>query len=193
MKLMLNLKSFMLLSTFALSSQIYAESTHWSIDSAKSNLTFTATQNNAPVSGQFKKVEGKIDFDPKQLDQSKVNLSVDMNSITLAFKELEEVLKTSDWFDTKAYPKATFKSTQIKKSENNNYQAMGELQLKNKTIPLTILFDIPDYSQNAFHAKGSTEIKRTAFGIGQGEWSDTTDVKDNVKVDFNLALTPEKH
>ena len=37
-------------------------------------------------------------------------------------------------------------------------------------------------------ATGSFAIKRTAFGIGSGEWADTSLVGDEVKVRFKLAF-----
>ena len=34
---------------------------------------------------------------------------------------------------------------------------------------------------------GSTTIKRTAFSVGQGEWSDTNAVKDDVQINFTVS------
>ena len=98
------------------------------------------------------------------------------------------LLKTSDWFNVKLFPKATFKSREFKKLGENNYQASGDLSIRDKTVSLTIQFDLQDYHPDKFIAKGKTSIKRTAFGIGQGDWADTNEIKDDVKVDFNLQL-----
>ena len=38
-------------------------------------------------------------------------------------------------------------------------------------------------------ASGSFTIKRLEFKIGDGEWSDTSIVADDVQVSFKLALT----
>jgi polyisoprenoid-binding protein YceI len=35
--------------------------------------------------------------------------------------------------------------------------------------------------------KGKTTIKRSLFGVGQGDWSKTDAVKDDVLVEFVLA------
>jgi polyisoprenoid-binding protein YceI len=39
-------------------------------------------------------------------------------------------------------------------------------------------------SNDKVKVKGSLIIKRTVFGVGQGEWASTKEVKDDVVVDF---------
>ena len=35
--------------------------------------------------------------------------------------------------------------------------------------------------------EGSTVIKRSAFGVGQGEWASTDQIKDDVTVNFKVS------
>src|ERR1700753_3036815 len=73
----------------------------WKIVPNASSLTFTATQNDAPVTGQFKTFTGDINFDPKLLSANNVKMVIDMNSITDPYNQLSDTLKESDWFDVK--------------------------------------------------------------------------------------------
>lgn len=164
-----------------------ASTPHWDIVPKDSSIIFTATQNGSPVAGQFKNFTGDIDFDPAVLGSSNIQITVEMTSLSTSYKEVETTLKTPEWFNTKLFPKAIFKASQFKKTGNNTYQADGTLTIRDKTIPIVLNFTLDEYTQTKAHATGGTVLKRTAFGIGTGEWSKTDEVKDDVKVDFTLS------
>ncbi|HAU0201934.1 TPA: YceI family protein [Legionella pneumophila] len=159
----------------------------WEIVPAESQLTFTATQNGAPVKGEFKTFTGTILVDPNDLKNSSIDIIVDINSLTASYAELKTTLVTSDWFDAKLFPKAEFKSTQIEKTGDKSYQAKGTLTIRDKSqhIVLTFTGDEPNPSKGM--VVGSTVIKRTQFGVGQGEWSSTNEIKDDVTVNFKVV------
>ena len=165
----------------------FANATHWQIVPAESSLQFTATQNNSPVKGQFKKFSGDIQFDPNQLTTSQVKIIIDINSVSASYKELVDTLKTPDWFDIKLFPNAEFKATQFKKIDDKSYQADGNLTIRDKTIPTTLTFTLDEYTPTKAHVSGKTLLKRSDFGIGRGEWAKTDDVKDEVTVTFTLS------
>jgi len=179
-------KSLILLFATLIPIAAIADVPNWQIMPEKSMITFTAIQNNAPVSGSFASFTGDIQFDPNQLSASKVSIVVDMNSVTASYADVVTNLKTPDWFDVKLFPRAVFTATKFTKTGNNSYQADGTLTIKGKTVPIVLSFVMEEYSQTQAKAKGSTTIKRTAFGIGQGEWAKTDAVKDEVKVEFKL-------
>lgn len=159
----------------------------WQIVPNESSLAFTATQNGAPVTGQFKTFTGVINFDPNQLSASNVEIVVDVGSISDAYNQLSDTLKAPEWFNIKIFPKAIFKSSEFVKMGDKTYQAKGTLTIRDKTLPVTLIFTQEEYTPTKARMKGSTTIKRTEFGVGQGEWADTTTVKDDVKIDFTIT------
>lgn len=159
----------------------------WQIVPDQSKLTFTATQNNAPVTGQFKKFTGEIHFDPDQLDASTVKITVDTTSISDPYNQLSETLSGPDWFNVKIYPQAIFTASKFVKTGDKTYQANGTLSIRDKTLPIVLNFTQEEYTPTEARIKGNTTIKRTAFGIGQGEWADTKTVKDEVQIDFEVT------
>jgi polyisoprenoid-binding protein YceI len=163
----------------------------WTIVPGESSIKFTAIQNNAPVSGEFKKFTGKINVDPEQLSASNVKIIVDVSSVSDPYNQLSDTLKSEDWFNVKSYPQAVFKSTKFSKTGDKTYKANGTLTLRNKTLPIDLTFTQEEYTLNKGRVKGSTTIKRSAFGVGQGEWSDTKTIKDDVRIDF--IITAVKH
>lgn len=161
----------------------------WQILSGESSLSFTATQNGAPVSGKFKTFTGVINFDPDQLSASSVVITIDMNSVTDPYAQLSDTLKTPDWFNVKLFPDATFKCNNFVKTGDKTYQAKGTLTIRDKTAPVMLNFTQEAYTPTMARIKGSTTFKRTTFGVGQGEWADTSTVKDDVTVDFTISAT----
>jgi polyisoprenoid-binding protein YceI len=174
---------------FALLAPMFAHAAvpTWQIVPAESSLTFTATQNGAPVTGKFKKFTGEINFDPDQLSASNVNIVVDVGSIADPYNQLADTLKSADWFDTKRFPQVVFTAHEFTKMSDKTYQAKGTLSIRDKTLPVILNFTQEEYSSTKARVSGKTTIKRTAFGVGQGEWADTNAVKDDVRVDFVLT------
>src|SRR5271155_3612871 len=76
----------------------------WKIVPNQSSITFTATQNDAPVTGSFKAFSGEINFAPDQLKASNVQIVVDMGSATASYGQVTDTLKTPDWFNVKVFP-----------------------------------------------------------------------------------------
>jgi polyisoprenoid-binding protein YceI len=159
----------------------------WQIVPEASSLSFTATQNGAPVTGQFKKFTGEINFDPANLSENNVKIIVDLASITDAYNQLSDTLKTPDWFNTNIFPQAIFQSSHFVKTGNKTYQSTGTLTIRDKTLPVTLTFTQQEYTPAKAVIKGNTTIKRTAFGVGQGEWADTNTIKDDVQVSFTVT------
>lgn len=167
----------------------FAEVPSWKIIPNESTLTFTATQNGAPVTGTFTNFSGNINFDPAQLDKSNMKIVVNVGSISDPYNVLSDTLKSAAWFNTKLFPQAVFQSSGFTKTGDKTYQAKGTLTIRDKTQPIVLNFTQQEYSQTKAKMTGSTTIKRTAFGVGQGEWSDTKAVKDDVQVNFTISAT----
>jgi polyisoprenoid-binding protein YceI len=162
----------------------------WQMIPDKSTLSFTATQNNAPVKGEFKKFTADINFDLQQLNTSKVKIVIDVGSMTNSYNQLSDTLKGADWFNVKVYPQAIFNSTNFKKTGDKTYQADGTLTIRDKTLPVLLNFTVDEDTPTEGRISGNTTIKRTAFGVGQGDWTDTSAIKDEVKIEF--AVTAHK-
>lgn len=170
---------------------VLASAAEWRMIPEESSITFTGIQNGAPASGSFKKFSSVINLDPAQLNDSKVRIVIDMNSVSTSFSDFAATLITADWFNTKLFPQAIFESKQFVKIGDNKYQGNGTLTIRGKTEPVSITFVTEALSKNKGRVKGSVTLKRTTFGIGQGEWADTDAVKDEVQVDF--VITADKN
>lgn len=185
---MFNIKKIIYGFMVCIPGMVFSATPAWKIIPEKSSITFSATQNGAPVAGQFNTFTGDVTFDPMQLKDSHVQINIDMASVTTSYGEVANTLKTPDWFDVKAFPQATFKADHFTKTGEHSYQANGMLTIRDKTVPVVLTFDLDEFTKTNARATGSTSLKRTAFEVGKGEWSKTDDVKDDVNVKFILAV-----
>jgi len=163
---------------------VLADVPQWQIVQKESSLSFTATQNNAPTIGKFNDFSGDIFFDPNQLKESHVHIVVDMTSVSTSYTEIADTLKSADWFNIASYPQAVFTASDFIKTGDKSYRANGKLMIRGKNEPIVMDFKLDEYTEKTAKVEGSVILKRLAFGIGQGEWQKTNNIKDEVKVSF---------
>jgi polyisoprenoid-binding protein YceI len=176
-----------LVSLLLLPTVLFAAVQKWQIILAESSLTFIATQNNAPVTGSFRKFGGDIHFDPAKLNASSAHIVVETNSIQTSYSDLTDALIASSWLNVGQFPYAKLDIKKFTKLSDDHYQASGTLTIRDKANPINVTFTAVKLSDNKYKVMGNTSVSRTAFGIGQGEWSDTNEIKDKVEIRFNFT------
>ena len=153
----------------------------------QSEVGFIFKQMGVPVDGHFKKFDAQISFDAAKLAASKVAFTVDIASATLGAPEADAELPKAEWFNTAKFPKASFNSSSFKALGAGKYEVAGKLSVKGQTQDVVVPLTMTQTGAVTF-ATGSFPIKRLAFKIGEGDWTDTSLVADNVQVKFKLAL-----
>lgn len=191
MKLFRYSKVLLIIVLFSISSSLFAKVPTWKIIPNQSTLSFTATQNDAPVTGEFKKFDGQIAFDAKALNESRVDITVDMNSLVTSYHELKETLLAADWFNVKLFPTAHFIASQFKATGNQTFTAEGTLTIRDRTVPIHLIFTLSDIKDHLITATGDAQLNRSQFGVGQGEWASTKEIKDAVTVHFVVKAAVE--
>lgn len=176
-----------------LNSLIYASnSPEWEIVPSQSEITFTGTQNGAPVTGRFKKFTGQIFVDPVNYKASSIHMTIDMNSISAPFEDIVTTLASPDWFNVKLFPNAEFKATKFNKLNDKTYETDGTLTIRDKSAPVTLKFVVDQISKDQALVEGSTTVKRSVFGVGQGEWASTDEIQDDVIIRFKISAIRKK-
>ena len=161
------------------------------VEAAKSNITFSYKQMGVNMDGRFKKFTADIKFDPAKATAANATLDVDLNSIDVGSPDGNGEVGGKLWFNTKVFPTAKFVSTSVKSLGGDKYEVLGKLSIKGKTLdvvaPTTIKVqgDIAQFD-------GAFTIKRNDFLIGEGIWSDTGTVANDVPVKFHIVTTSSK-
>jgi polyisoprenoid-binding protein YceI len=163
---------------------------HWTTDSAHSQLTFSAVQAGAHFEGRFATFDPQIDFDAANLAASHFVVTVATGSADTRDKERDETLRGKDFFAVTKWPQARFETTGFTSSGNGRFEAQGKLTIRDVTRPVRLPFTfVAAGDGRTARMSGGTTIQRLDFGVGQGEWTDTSWVGNAVEIHFDLALT----
>jgi polyisoprenoid-binding protein YceI len=155
---------------------------------AQSEVTFTSRQMGVPVDGRFKRFDAQVAFDPRKPEAAAVSLRIDLGSVALGAAEVETEVAKPVWFNTAAFPQATFRSTAVKAAGPGRYEVRGMLAIKGQQRELAVPVALAQ-AAGTTTATGSFTLKRLDFKIGDGEWADTSMVANDVVVRFKLSLT----
>ncbi len=158
---------------------------NWQV-SRGGRLGFSLDWNGTPINGSFGRWTGDIRFSPDDLAGSAIIVNVDLGSATTSDAQRDEMLLGESFFNIAAHPKAVFSSSSISNVGSDKYRASGTLKLNGKAQPLTLDFRLKIDRANA-KVSGTSRLKRTAYGVGSGEWAATDEIADNVSISFDFA------
>ncbi len=112
----------------------------WIIDSDHSVAAFSVHHMMiAYVRGQFNRIEGTIFFDPLNINNSSIALSIDASSIFTGIQKRDDHLKSPDFFDIDTYPTISFKSSRIDSGNGNKVKVTGGLTIHGITRETSVL------------------------------------------------------
>jgi polyisoprenoid-binding protein YceI len=155
------------------------------IDPAKSTVSATFRQMGVPVEAKFNRFSAQVDYDASKPENAKASVDIEVASFDLGDPDYNSEVRKKEWFHATQFPKASFVSTKIRAAGPGKLDVSGKLTLKGKTadvsFPLTVK---KEGSAQLF--EGNLPIRRLAFGIGEGEWKDTSIVADEVIIKFRV-------
>ncbi|HKS58705.1 MAG TPA: YceI family protein [Steroidobacteraceae bacterium] len=161
--------------------------TQWTLQPKESKLTFVGTQAGAEFEGAFQRFTADIRFDPQDLAGARFDVKIETDSVDSKDSERDDTIKSDDLFAVKQFPTAHYVADKFTARGGNKFSGTGKLTLRNVTRDVPIEFTFEQKSGSAW-LKGSAQLKRLDFGVGQGDWKDTENVGNEVKVGFVLLL-----
>lgn len=164
------------------------------VDQDKSTITFVSRQMNVPVEGKFGKFSVQLAFDAAKPNEGRVQVELDLSSIDTGNEEANDEVKGKGWFDVKNHPTARFVSSAVKSVGSGRYELAGKLTIKGRTRDVVAPFTFKPAGQGAVF-EGAFVLKRLDYAIGEGVWSDTDTVANEVQVKFRIAAmagTPKR-
>jgi len=153
----------------------------------KSQIAFVSKQMGVPVEGTFKKFDAQVAFDPRKPEGGTVALQIDTASASLGVPMSDAELPKPPWFDAVHFPQASFQSSAIKALGDGRFEMAGKLTIKNISRQVTVPVTIAPSGGYAV-ATGSFTIQRLDYKVGDGEWTDTSVVGNDVQVRFKFTL-----
>lgn len=176
------------LTAFALALQASAAPT-WTVDAARSSLTFKVKVYGETVEGRFPGFGAQIRFDPNNLTASSVKVVMDTSGIRTGDRNRDTTLLKPDWFNVLDFPQATFNCASFTSSGPGKYVCQGKLTIKGITRDVNLPFTLDIQGQKAI-ARGTTTIRRLDFRIGEGaDFATASPVALDVTVSISINAT----
>lgn len=149
-----------------------SSATTWTIDPDHSNVGFKVRHLMVSnVKGSFEKHTGTVDINDKDITKSKVEVSIDTNSINTNVQKRDEHLRSDDFFDVAKYPTMSFVSKKVAKAGKDKLKVTGDLTLHG--ITKSVVLDVEGPSKESKDSWGNirkgatatTKINRKDFGL----------------------------
>lgn len=109
------------------------------IDAVHSSIVFRVSHLGVGMQwGRFNDPAGTFTYDGENLS---FDITLDVNKVDTANAKRDDHLRGPDFFNTREFPTATFKTTGSKKIADNQYEVTGDLTIRGVTKPVTVVFN----------------------------------------------------
>lgn len=156
----------------ALALPTFAFATTWTIDPDHSNVGFKVKHLMVSnVKGEFEKYTGIVEINDTDITKSKVQVSIDTNSINTNVQKRDEHLRSADFFNVAKYPAMTFVSKKVAKAGKDKLKVTGDLTLHGITRQVVLDVEGPTreskdpWGNIRKGATATTKINRKDFGL----------------------------
>lgn len=167
----------------------------WEIDPAHSAINFTISHFFTPVDGTFEDYEATVMFNPDDLENSMIDVTIPVSSINTRNDRRDGHLQSEDFFNAEKWPNISFESNSIESRGDNQFVAIGELTIRDVTREFELPFTLQGMMDNPMKDNttvagivANAKLMRTDFGVGVGDWAATAVVGDEVNIRLNLEL-----
>ncbi|MDP9395918.1 MAG: YceI family protein [Actinomycetota bacterium] len=168
------------------------------VDSAHSRIGFVARHAMVTkVRGQFNDFDGKAFLDFENPAGSRAEVAIEVASIDTRNAQRDGHLRANDFFDAPTYPQITFRSTEVTKVSDEQYQVTGDLTVKGITKPVTVDFEFNGVAKDPFGNTrvgfdGTTTINRSDFGVTFNAALETGGVLVSEKITLEFEISAIK-
>ena len=165
----------------------------YQIDRAHSEATFQVRHLITKVRGRFAEFDGAITFAADNAAASSVVFAIQTKSIDTNQTQRDEHLRSADFFDVEKFPLLTFTSTSVVARGDQQFDATGELTIrdvtKTVTLPVTYLGGAKDpWGADKVAFETEITLNRKEYGLNWNAALETGGflVGDEVKVSLSI-------
>src|SRR5512136_723542 len=158
--------------TLALGANGFAQPSHWEIDPAHSNASFTVRHMMVSnVRGEFTKLAGGLEVVGDDPTTAKVNVTIDAGSLNTREPKRDAHLRSADFFDVARFPTITFTSKKVERPGDGRLKLVGDLTIHGVTREVALDVEeltpmVKDMNGNfRVGAHATTRVNRKEFGL----------------------------
>lgn len=166
----------------------------YTIDPSHSRLGFVVRHMGfSKVRGSFEQFEGVARMAPGDLSTLEADATVQTHSIITNDEKRDAHLRSSDFFETEAYPEITFQSTEVRNVSGDTFTLVGDLTIRDVTKRVELQGEYLGEGKDpwggtriAFEAQ--TRINRKEYGLNWNAVLETGGFLVSDEVDIVLEV-----
>lgn len=166
------------------------------IDKSHAHVTFEVGHLGfSNVHGQFRNFDAAIDFDPGNVETTRVTFTIDAASVETFWEARDKHIRSKDFLDVANHPTILFRSTRVTPTGSDTAEITGELTIRGVTNLITLNAKLNKIGPSPFNPKqtiaGFTvtgNIDRTAFGVSYAAPA----VSSIIPIKIDLEMSPAK-
>ena len=166
-----------------------AAATDYTVQPAASKLGFSSSFQGETFNGHFDTWTAAIRYDPADLAHAAFDVTVTLASVKTGDSDRDGALPGSDFFDVAKFPTAHFVTTGFRRN-GAQVIADGKLTLRGVTKPASLDVTFQPAAQGATLDVDGV-VHRLDFGVGGGDYADTSVIGAEVKIAAHLQLSPK--
>jgi len=171
----------------------------WDVDKDHSGFHFSITHIFAKVHGFFNDFDVEMQFDPDDLETSRMVFTIKVASVDTNIAKRDQHLQSADFFEADKYPIMKFTSTKITRTGENTYDVAGKFEVKGVSYDLVLPLVYGGVRDNPMVKgklvtgfNGGVTIDRLYYKVGSGKFVDMGIVGKDVDIEVNLELLADK-
>lgn len=179
--------------------QTQAMAKEWKADPIHTGILFEIKHIYSTVRGHFSDFEADVIFDPEDLEKSRFDFVVKVDSINTNNGKRDNHLRSNDFFAARKYPVMTFKSSRVSHVDGNRYLLDGKLTIKDVTRDISVEFVYWGQKENPLKKNQmvagfdtSLKINRLEYHVGDGKFYKMGVVGREVDILITLELIRDK-
>jgi polyisoprenoid-binding protein YceI len=161
---------FALLAFSALAAPAFAAD--YTIDPDHTHVAFKIDHVGfSHVLGVFASVAGTLSFDPAKIESSKLNVTIQAESLNTISAQRDSDIKGADWLDTAEFSTITYVGKTFTKTDETHGTITGDLTVRGVSKPVTLNVTLnkagvhPMSKDEAVGFDATATFKRSDFGI----------------------------
>ncbi len=158
------------------------------VQAAGSTLVFATKYDGEVFTGSFPAFTTKLRFDPAHLATSRLEVAIPLAGAKTGNDDRDGTLRGSDFFDVAKFAQARYTASTFRSLGDNRYAADGVLELRGVRKPVTLSFTWTPGKAPVLAGKAT--VRRLDFGVGGGDWADTSLIPDEVAISTRVVFSP---
>jgi len=160
------------------------------IQASGSTLVFAGTYQGEVFTGRLPGFDTRLSFDPADPAAATLDVDIPLATATTDNADYDGELRGAAFFDAAKFPVAHYHAHGFRKLDDGRYAADGTLRLHGIEKPVTLILSWSPGAQPVLAGKAT--VRRLQFGVGGGDWADTSLIPDAIAISTKVLFKPAR-